>query len=116
MRVSSGSPAEPRADSEGGSFRIPVSQSNSTSWRIAAAIGVIAGLASGLLGVGGGFLIVPLQVIWLGSSQRRTSGTSLAAIFPIASVGVAVYAFGASRPQIDLPVAIALSIAAAPER
>ncbi|MGZ3489157.1 MAG: TSUP family transporter, partial [Isosphaeraceae bacterium] len=58
-----------------------------SSHRISVAIGGIAGLASGLLGVGGGFLMVPLQVMWSRTSQRRASGTSLTAILPIALVG-----------------------------
>lgn len=72
------------------------------------AIGGIAGLTSGLLGVGGGFLIVPLQVMWSRASQRLASGTSLAAILPIALVGAAVYYFGTSKPQINIEVAVFL--------
>lgn len=75
---------------------------------VSAAIGGIAGLASGLLGVGGGFLLVPLQVMWSRSSQRRASGTSLAAILPIALVGATIYYFGRQKPQIDLVVAFFL--------
>lgn len=75
---------------------------------ISFAIGGIAGLASGLLGVGGGFLIVPLQVIWSRTTQRQASGTSLTAILPIALVGAGVYYFGKGKPQIDLVVALFL--------
>ena len=60
----------------------------------------------GLLGVGGGFLMVPLQVFWAHTSQRRASGSSLAAIVPIAIVAAAVYYFGSSAPQLDLRVAL----------
>ena len=80
---------------------------------ISVALGGIAGLASGLLGVGGGFLLVPLQVIWSGVSQRRASGTSLAAILPIALVGAAIYYFGAGRPQVDVTVALFLALGSA---
>jgi uncharacterized protein len=65
-------------------------------------------LASGLLGVGGGFLIVPLQVIWARTTQRQASATSLVSILPIALVGAAVYYFGQGKPQIDLVVALFL--------
>jgi uncharacterized protein len=65
-------------------------------------------LASGLLGVGGGFLIVPLQVIWARTTQRQASGTSLVSILPIALVGAVVYYFGKGKPQIDLGVALFL--------
>jgi uncharacterized protein len=56
-----------------------------------AAIGTLAGLFSGLFGVGGGAVIVPLLVIWLGFGAREATGTSLAAIALIAAVAVAVH-------------------------
>lgn len=74
--------------------------------RIHFAIGGLAGAMGGLLGVGGGFLMVPLQVLWARTSQRRASGTSLAAIVPIAIVAAAVYYFGSRSPQLDLRVAL----------
>jgi uncharacterized membrane protein YfcA len=51
-----------------------------------AAIGTVAGLFSGLFGVGGGIVIVPLLVLWLGFGEREATGTSLAAIAIIATV------------------------------
>jgi uncharacterized membrane protein YfcA len=41
---------------------------------------------SGLFGVGGGVVIVPLLVLWLGFGERRATGTSLTAIAIIAAV------------------------------
>src|SRR6266849_4602300 len=67
-------------------------------------------LASGLLGVGGGFFMVPLQVIWARRDQHRAVGTSLAAILPIAVVGAATYYFGRGTPQTDLTVAFFLAV------
>ncbi|MFP1603188.1 sulfite exporter TauE/SafE family protein [Microbacterium esteraromaticum] len=55
-------------------------------------IGLLAGLLSGLFGVGGGTVIVPLLVLMLHYGQRRGAGTSLAAIVPTASIGVISYA------------------------
>lgn len=55
-------------------------------------IGLAAGLLSGLFGVGGGTVIVPLLVLLLKFDQRLAAGTSLAAIVPIATVGVISYA------------------------
>jgi hypothetical protein len=49
--------------------------------------------------------MVPLQVIWGNTTQRRAIGTSLAAILPIALVGALVYYFGAARPQVNLTIA-----------
>ena len=57
-----------------------------------AAIGTAAGLASGLFGVGGGIVIVPLLVLWLGYAEREATGTSLVAIVVIAAVATAVHA------------------------
>ncbi len=54
-------------------------------------IGLLAGLLSGLFGVGGGTVVVPLLVLLLGFDQRLAAGTSLAAIVPTAAVGVIFY-------------------------
>jgi hypothetical protein len=56
------------------------------------AIGTAAGLFSGLFGVGGGTVIVPLLVFWLGYGEREATGTSLAAIVFIAAFAAAVQA------------------------
>ncbi len=56
-----------------------------------AAIGTLAGLFSGLFGVGGGIVIIPLLVLWLGFGEREATGTSLAAIVIIAGVATAVH-------------------------
>lgn len=61
-----------------------------------AAIGLLAGLLSGLFGVGGGTVIVPLLVLALKFDQRLAAGTSLAAIVPTATVGVISYALHGS--------------------
>jgi uncharacterized membrane protein YfcA len=55
-------------------------------------VGLAAGLASGLLGVGGGIVMVPLLGLSLGFAQRRAHATSLAAIVPIATVAVIPFA------------------------
>ena len=54
---------------------------------IAALIGVLAGIASGLLGIGGGILFVPALTILLGHDQVEAEATSLLAIVPVALVG-----------------------------
>lgn len=59
-------------------------------WLALAAIGTAAGLFSGLFGVGGGTIVVPLLVLWLGFNEREATGTSLAAIVIIAGTGAAV--------------------------
>ena len=53
-----------------------------------AVIGTLAGVFSALFGVGGGTVIVPLLILWLGYEEREATGTSLAAIVLIALLGV----------------------------
>ena len=52
-----------------------------------AAIGTLAGAFSGLFGVGGGTVIVPLLIFWFGFGERLATGTSLAAIVLIGLLG-----------------------------
>ena len=55
-----------------------------------AAFAAGAGGFSGLFGVGGGTVMVPLFILWLGYEEREATGTSLAAIVIIAAVAVVV--------------------------
>jgi uncharacterized membrane protein YfcA len=64
----------------------------------------------GLLGVGGGFVIVPLQVLLAGVPQRQANATSLVAIIPIALAAVPIYYFEKGGPQVDLHLALFLVI------
>jgi hypothetical protein len=54
------------------------------------AIGTLAGFFSGLFGVGGGSVIVPLLMLWLGYRERAATATSLAAIVFIAAFAAGV--------------------------
>ena len=59
-----------------------------------AAIATAAGAFSGLFGVGGGTVIVPLLILWFAYGEREATGTSLAAIVVIAllaAVGQGLY-------------------------
>lgn len=53
--------------------------------------GLMAGILSGLLGVGGGIILVPVMVAFLGFTQHSAHATSLAVIVPTALVGGVVY-------------------------
>jgi uncharacterized membrane protein YfcA len=55
-------------------------------------VGLLAGVLAGMFGVGGGFLMVPLYVLWIGLDQRKSHATSLAAVVPIAIAGAIGYA------------------------
>ena len=61
------------------------------TWTLAA-IGTAGGLFSGLFGVGGGIVMVPLLILWLDYEERAATGTSLAAIVVIAGVAASVQA------------------------
>jgi hypothetical protein len=50
-------------------------------------VGLAAGMASGLLGIGGGVLFVPGLVIFFGESQLEAEATSLLALTLVAAVG-----------------------------
>src|SRR5262245_25537115 len=65
-----------------------------------AAIGTAAGLFSGLFGVGGGIVMVPLLLLWLAYGERLATGTSLAAIAIIAAVAATAHA-GYGNVHVD---------------
>lgn len=68
-------------------------------------IGFFAGFVSTTLGVGGGFIIVPLTVAFLGFEARRAVGTSLMAVLMIVTAGFISYSFSVS---IDYRVGLLL--------
>jgi uncharacterized membrane protein YfcA len=55
-----------------------------------AVIGSVAGAFSGLFGVGGGTVIVPLLILWFAYGEREATGTSLFAIVIIAALAAGV--------------------------
>lgn len=70
-------------------------------------IGVAAGVLSGLFGIGGGTIIVPALVLWVGMEQRLAAGTSVAAILPTAVVGAITYA---AQGHVDWVAAACLAV------
>jgi hypothetical protein len=79
-------------------------------WRLVA-IGLVAGLFSGLLGIGGGLLMVPAFTALIGMPLKETLGTSLACVGIIAVPGIVTHAV---LGHIDWGVAIPLSIGVIP--
>ena len=75
-------------------------------------IGIFAGVLSGLIGVGGGIVIVPALVYFLGLSQHTAQGTSLALMLPpIGVLGVMnYYKAGALNWKYAAVIAIAFII------
>jgi uncharacterized protein len=72
-------------------------------------VGLAAGVMSGLLGVGGGIVMVPLLVAIVGFTQHQAHATSLAAIVPIAAVGALAFEL---RGNVDHLVALLLAAGA----
>ena len=72
-------------------------------------IGLLAGILSGLVGVGGGIIMVPLFVIFLGLTQHNAQGLSLAVMLPPVTF-LAVYNYHkAGGGSIDWKVALIVS-------
>ena len=73
------------------------------------AMGLGAGLLSGLFGVGGGILVVPALVMILRLDQRLANGTSLGAVLPISVSSLVTYW---SHGNVDWPLAMWLALGA----
>lgn len=71
------------------------------------AIGVVAGILSGLFGVGGGVIVVPALMAFAAMDQRAASATSLVAILPAAVVGAVTYAV---QGQVHWLAAVTLAV------
>lgn len=66
-------------------------------------LGVIAGIASGFLGIGGGTLIIPVLVYLAGFSQHQAQGTTLALMVPPIGLLAALKYYQAGN--VDIKVA-----------
>lgn len=75
------------------------------------AIGIGAGVVSGLLGIGGGLVMVPFLAGWLGLPLKRALGTSLAAIVAMVVPGTIVHAW---LGNVDWGIAVAVTFGAVP--
>ena len=74
-----------------------------------AVIGSAAGAFSGLFGVGGGSVIVPLLILWLAYGEREATGTSLLALAVIAALAAAAQA---GYGNVDLLDALVIGLPA----
>ena len=79
-----------------------------------ALVATVVGLLTGLLGVGGGFLVVPALVLALGMPLRQATGTSLVAIAVTSLVALAARVGTAGAPPwpVVLPLALASAVGA----
>ncbi|MEY8459611.1 sulfite exporter TauE/SafE family protein [Eggerthellaceae bacterium 24-137] len=95
LKAPKGAPAVVSAEDRAAAIERARLEAPIVGWRemgIAAAIGLFAGLASGYVGVGGGFIMVPLMMSVLHVPMKLTSGTSLIAVMILAVPGVVAQA------------------------
>ena len=77
------------------------------NWVLVSVIGLVAGVVSGVFGVGGAIVIVPGLVLLLGVPQHTANGTSLAALLlPVGLLGTLEYY---KRGQVNLAYAAVLA-------
>jgi uncharacterized protein len=89
----------------------PLQKSNMTTELVITLllIGLAAGILSGLVGVGGGLIVVPALIFFLGYSQHQAQGTSLGLLLlPVGILAVINYY---NKGQIDVKVVAVMSIA-----
>lgn len=79
-------------------------------WLALVVIGLVAGVASGLFGIGGGAIIVPALTIFLGFELKQAFGTSLAALLMPVSLFAVITYFRAGKLKIQSAAWIALGI------
>jgi uncharacterized membrane protein YfcA len=72
------------------------------------AVGILAGILSGMFGVGGGIVIVPALVYLCGFSQLKAQGTSLAIMLP--PVGIAAFIQYYKQGQVDVKAGILICV------
>lgn len=72
-------------------------------------IGLVAGLAAGFFGVGGGVVIVPALIYWAGFSQHMATGTSLAVLLP--PIGLAAALEYNRHGNVNFKAAVIVAIA-----
>lgn len=88
---------------------MPIAPVSARRWAMLVVVGLLGGLLSGLFGVGGGTVVVPLLIWLLHMDQRRAAATSLVAIVPTATVGALTYGIGG---HVAILVAFMLSAGA----
>jgi uncharacterized membrane protein YfcA len=93
-----------RADDDGGCPQAGL--------RRLATAGFSVGVLTGFFGIGGGFLVVPLLAVWLGTGFRRAVATSLVIIALTGTTALASHLVAGAAPELDLTLALAGSTAA----
>lgn len=75
-------------------------------------VGLLAGIISGALGVGGGTLMVPVFVLFFGLSQHQAQGTALAVMLPPVFFFAAWRYYIAGNVEVKIALWVALGLVA----
>lgn len=70
-------------------------------------IGIITGVMAGMLGIGGGLVVIPALVMFMGMTQQQAQGTSLAMMLPPIGIIAAYNYYKAGH--VDLKIAMILA-------
>jgi uncharacterized membrane protein YfcA len=71
-------------------------------------IGVLTGIYSGFLGLGGGLIVVPILVYIYGLSQQQAQGTSLAMMVPPITLLAVMRYYQGGNVKVDIAIFLAL--------
>lgn len=71
-------------------------------------IGIIVGVYSGIMGLGGGTIMIPILVLLLGFTQHQAVGTSLAVMIPPVTLPAVIQYYREGQVKVDVAVWIAL--------
>ncbi|NIM07167.1 MAG: TSUP family transporter [Armatimonadetes bacterium] len=77
-------------------------------------LGIFVGLFSGLFGVGGGIIIIPSLVLFMGMTQQTAQGLSVAFMVPVALANALTYYREGATNMTHLPILLAVVIGALP--
>ncbi len=79
-----------------------------TTFLILMVIGLLAGVVSGFIGVGGGIVVVPMLIFFLGLTQHQAQGTSLALMLPPIGILACYNYYSTGNLNVSYAVVIAL--------
>ncbi len=80
------------------------------AWPVLLGVGLLAGIASGLFGIGGGIVIVPALVTVLHFPHKQAIGTSLTALLPPVGSGAVLSYYNAGKIELSVVAFIALGL------
>jgi len=103
-------PPDP-SDADGGGEAVLVQTAISAHLGHIAVHGIVVGVLTGMVGVGGGFLIVPALVLLSGLSMKEAVGTSLAVVSAKSFAGLAGYAGAVAIDYVTMGTFTAIAVA-----